>query len=252
MARLDKIAKQTTKPVDDYLKFVEQNFNTSNTDFEDIVKQLDAFSQSSLIFSRQQRGALERARIAKKLRKQLKKITILEDFDKYKKFDKLGNFDFSAKGLKEVYRVSEDIIKDINTARQWLDSYRAYEHILNQLSTNETVSTEDLMKQLLVVGKSILGRAIELTPMLTGTLRRSGIMLEFEDYIIIAFTAPYAMYVHERMDIIHPIHNGRDCGGDHKFLENAVQDFFPEAQVIINHLDIGAVAVKINVYDLIR
>lgn len=38
----------------------------------------------------------------------------------------------------------------------------------------------------------------------------------------VGFAAPYAVYVHENLGISHPIHNARDCGGEAKFLQNAV------------------------------
>lgn len=247
-------AQQTTKTVDEYLKFVQSSFNTDSVDFKDIVKQLDAISQSSLILSRLQRGELERIKLAKKLRKQLKEIKILEDFDKYNKFDKLDNLNLDSSGLKEAYRVSEEIIKDIRVARNWIDSYKAYERLSENISKNSSASIkpQELRNQLTLLGKSILGRAIELTPMDTGTLRKSGVLLEFSDYIIVAFTAPYAVYVHENLEIMHPIHPGYNCGGRAKFLEIALQEFFPEATVLVNHLGLGAVAVKITLNDLIN
>ena len=248
--------KQATQPIDDYLKFVRDNFNTNKTDFSDIIAQLDEYSQSSLVFSRMQRAEFERIKMARKLRKELRNIPILEDFDKYKKFNKLGNFNLDDKGLKEAYNLSEEIIQDIIEARNWIESYKAFEKLNNQLNNQVgAANNEYLREQLTMLGKSILGLAVELTPMKTGNLRRSGVLLEFDDYIIIAFTMNYAMYVHENTNLKydHPVHpSNPNCGGEAKFLEKAVQRFFPEAQVIVNHLNLGAVAVKITVADMIR
>ena len=70
-------------------------------------------------------------------------------------------------------------------------------------------------------------------------------------YIIIAFTAPYATYVHENMEIAHPIHGDRDCGGRAKFLEIAVQVVFPDRQVWVEHLGTNDVSVKIGINPLL-
>ena len=48
------------------------------------------------------------------MRDRLDTITILKDFRKYKKFDKLGNFNLTTTGLRQTYRVADDIIKDID------------------------------------------------------------------------------------------------------------------------------------------
>lgn len=110
---------------------------------------------------------------------------------------------------------------------------------------------QGLHTELLALGKTILGRAVELCPMKTGTLRKSGILLDFGTYVIISFTAPYATYVHENMEIAHPIHDGRDCGGRAKFLEIAVQEVFPDRQVWVEHLGTNDVSVKISINPLL-
>ena len=35
---IGKIAKNTTRPLDEYLKFVQQTFNTNDVSFNDIIK----------------------------------------------------------------------------------------------------------------------------------------------------------------------------------------------------------------------
>ena len=169
---IGKIAKNTTRPLDDYLRFIQQTFNTNDASFN-------------------------------------------------------------------------DIIKDINTARNWIRDYKRFSSLLSK------VGIQGLHTELLALGKTILGRAVELCPMKTGTLRKSGILLDFGTYIIIAFTVPYATYVHENMEIAHPIHGGRDCGGRAKFLEIAVQEVFPDRQVWVEHLGINDVSVKISINPLL-
>lgn len=226
------------KVADEYLKFVQQHFNTSDINFMDIIRDLDNYSKNPGVVAQQAK--------AEELRDRLKQIKILIDLDKYDKFDKLGNFGLSSKGLRETYQVSDDIIKDIRKARQWIDSYKAFRDYIDKLPTY------DPHEELIMLGKSILGRAIELTPMDTGTLRRSGTLYDFGTYIIIAFTAPYASYVHENLNIRHPQHRGNpDCGGKAKFLEDALQEFFPDKEVWVEQHGESDVAVKIGINPLL-
>lgn len=233
---IGKIAKNTTRPLDEYLKFVQQSFNTSDVSFNDIIKQLEYIAKTDSVNYAE----------AVDLKNRLDLIHILKDINKYKKFDKLGDFDFSDRGLRQVYKVSDDIIKDINTARNWIRDYQRFSSLLSK------VGMQGLHTELLVLGKTILGRAVELCPMKTGTLRKSGILLDFGTYIIISFTAPYATYVHENMEIAHPNHSSNpDCGGRAKFLEIAVQEVFPDRQVWVEHLGTNDVSVKISINPLL-
>lgn len=232
---IGKIAKNTTRPLDEYLKFVQQSFNTNDVSFNDIIKQLENIAKTDSVNYTE----------AIDLKNRLDLIPILKDINKYKKFDKLGDFDFSDRGLRQVYKVSDNIIKDINTARNWIRDYKRFSSLLNK------VGIQGLHIELLALGKTILGRAVELCPMKTGTLRKSGILLDFGTYIIIAFTAPYATYVHENLSISHPIHGDRDCGGRAKFLEIAVQEVFPDRQVWVEHLGTNDVSVKISINPLL-
>ena len=232
---IGKIVKNTTRPLDEYLKFVQQTFNTNDVSFNDIIKQLENIAKTDSVNYTE---ALD-------LKNRLDLIPILKDINKYKKFDKLGDFDFSDRGLRQVYKVSDDIIKDINTARNWIRDYKRFSSLLSK------VGIQGLHIELLALGKTILGRAVELCPMKTGTLRRSGILLDFGTYIVISFTAPYATYVHENMEIAHPIHGDRDCGGRAKFLEVAVQEVFPDRQVWVEHLGTNDVSVKISINPLL-
>ena len=233
---IGKIAKNTTRPLDDYLKFVQQTFNTNDVSFNDIIKQLEYIAKTDSVNYTE----------AVDLKNRLDLIHILKDINKYKKFDKLGDFDFSDRGLRQVYKVSDDIIKDINTARNWIRDYQRFSSLLSK------IGMQGLHTELLVLGKTILGRAVELCPMKTGTLRKSGILLDFGTYIVISFTAPYATYVHENMEIAHPNHSSNpDCGGRAKFLEIAVQEVFPDRQVWVEHLGTNDVSVKISINPLL-
>lgn len=236
MAGIKDINKKITQPVDTYLKFVQQSFNTGSVNFMSIFKQLDAIAKSKQTYSDE----------AANLRDRLDTIQILKDFSKYKKFDKLGNFGLTNVGLRETYRVADDIIRDIDVARDWLASYKRFSMLTSALSL------QGLHSELLKLGQSILGRAIELTPMKTGVLRQSGVLLDFGTYIVIAFTAPYASYVHENMEIAHPNHTSNtNCGGRAKFLEIALQEFFPDRTVWTEIHGYNGVMCKISINPLL-
>ena len=237
---------KATKVLDESLKFIQQNFNISDINFMDILSQLDKYDNSPSETARREKSDINKRERARKLKYELSRIMILTDLEKYKKFDRLGNIGLDANGLREVYRVSDDIIKDINVAREWLKSYEKFMRISRQ------ADNIDVHSELIMLGKSILGRAIELTPMKTGYLRSSGVMYDMGDYIIIAFIAPYASYVHENLEIGHPHHASNvNCGGRAKFLEVALQEFFPDRQVWTEIHGYGGVMVKIGINPLL-
>lgn len=236
---MKNISKQVTKPVDEYLKFVQQSFNTSDFKFTQALRELEAFNKNSAK-SKEVDRALE---IAEDLIGAADHVDIIKDDQKYKKFDKLGTFGFDKAGLLETYQLAEDIIIDVKTARDWLDSYKEFK---KRSLTANTASYEATHEELIILGKSILGRAVEMTPIKTGFLRESGSLFDFGNYIIIAFTAPYASYVHENLSIAHPIHaDNHNCYGRAKFLEIALQEFFPDRSVWIETEGFSGVSVKI-------
>lgn len=237
------INKKLTQPVDEYLKFVQQSFNTEDFNFARIVSELDTIGKQFVpIMEQRNKEYLDEA---KRLREEANRVTILKDFNKYNKFDKLGTFGFDNIGLLETYRVTEDIRKDIQVARDWLDSYKRFKKL------NLKYNVESTHEELITLGKSILGRAIELTPMKTGFLRKSGVMFDFGNYIVIEFTAPYATYVHENLSISHPVHaSNPNCGGRAKFLEIALQEFLPDRHVWVETEGYGGVYAKIGLNPL--
>lgn len=236
MARNDNIVKQTTEVTNEYLKFIEQSFNTNDVNFKELIDSLNEISKSTQYKVDTKRQALN-------LVNQLKKAPLLIDFNKYDKFEKLA---LNINNNIDVYRLTEDIIKDVNVARDWLASYNTFKAGL-RLGLIEGTTHEEL----LMLGKSILGRAIELTPIKTGTLRASGFLADYKDYIVIGFGAPYATYVHENLAINHPNHaSNPNCGGRAKFLELALQEFFPDRSVWVEVHGISGVFVKIGINPL--
>lgn len=239
-----EINRTITRPVDEYLKFVQESFNTSDFDFKRVAEQLDNVAKSfAPEMDKRNKEAQERAA---RLREQLDKVIILRDFDKYNKFDRLGNFGLDSTGLLETYRVAADIINDIQVARDWLASYKEFSKFYKTVNDPYTLHSE-----LIILGKSILGRAIELTPKKTGYLRSTGVLYDFGTYIVIAFTASYASYVHENLEIAHPHHaSNPNCGGRAKFLEIAMQEFFPNRRVWTEIHGYSGVSVKIAINPL--
>lgn len=247
-----KLANNITNPADATLRLIQQNFNLRNATFSDIVRNLEkaATTFEPGIYSRSQIEYQQRKK-AKELLDKLNKITLLKDFNKYKKFynltDKIqssiGIGDLSSSGILGVYRVSDEIIYDINNARDWIESYKDFEkqyQRLNNINYINKITKAEFDKatheELLLLGQSILGRAIERTPIDTGNLRKSGILIDNGDSVTIAFTAPYASYVHENLNANHPWHMDskgmqRNCGGEAKFLEKTLQEFFPNRNV---------------------
>lgn len=77
-------------------------------------------------------------------------------------------------------------------------------------------------------GLEVKRRAVELAPVDSGNLRASGYTITYDrpqgPAVEIGFTAAYAPYVHERMELKHPV-------GQAKFLETALQEV-PVMQIL--------------------
>lgn len=124
---------------------------------------------------------------------------------------------FRVLNITKVIRMSDTIVNELEATRDWIGAYKAFIRRLGKTKLNS-------MEALTAVGKAILGRAVELCPYKTGILRKSGTLLVYDGYIEIVFTAPYATYVHENMNNYHKY-------GRAKFLEIALQEFFPDKSV---------------------
>ena len=140
-------------------------------------------------------------------------------------------------------------------ARDWLKSFQDYQRQLGGfLKSSGSVDVPSLQKELFKLGQSILGRAEELAPYKTGELRRSGVLMVADggNQIIIGFVAPYATYVHENLEIKHPYHKSNpDCGGQAKFLEKALQEFFPDRSVWTDIMGVSGVSATISINPLL-
>lgn len=288
--------------VDQYLKFVQQSFNTGGPGFTDIVDALniaadyieplikqhehnkkitkpqpwDSYTQgvdSTQAFGSTQTGGSggpqastvysegqQLINKANSLKNMVPSIKIISDPDKYNKFDHLADAinssdTFSRGGVTDIYKISDDILDDIYVARDWLKSFQDYQRQLGGfLKSSGSVDISSLQKELLRLGQSILGRAEELAPYKTGELRRSGVLMVADggNQIIIGFVAPYATYVHENLEIKHPYHKSNpDCGGQAKFLEKALQEFFPDRSVWTDIMGVSGVSATISINPLL-
>lgn len=270
------IKNKALNTVDEYLKFVQQSFNTGGPGFTDIVGALNVAAEyiKPLIKQNNTKAPIKASpwdvyvsnegsyliSTSESLKQQVPNVQILVDPDKYTKFEQLADVIessdvFDKAGITNVYKIADDILDDIYVARDWLKSYLDYQRKLEEFLKNNKSADKNtyLQKELLKLGQSILGRAEELTPYKTGTLRRSGVLMVADggNQVIIGFTAPYATYVHENLEIKHPYHESNpDCGGQAKFLEKALQEFFPDRQVWTEILGVQGISVKISINPL--
>lgn len=227
--------------IDSSLAFIQQSFNANDWNTKAAIENLKRYSES--LSPLQNEIARRQREQAERLLQQASQITLITDIDKYNKFNEFGNLGLDSIGLSNSFKLIDDIIKDIQISRQWLKSYQ------NFLTNSQNFNQHE---QLITLGKSILGRATELCPMRTGNLRRSGTLYDFKTYIIIAFEAPYATYVHENMAITHPLHQDSfNCGGRAKFLEIALQEFFPDRSVWVETTGVKGVYAKISINPLL-
>lgn len=223
---------------DKYLQFIQRNFNVNkhSGNYGDIINLLNYFINRNNTLNKNDEDNSLKAE-ATVIRDGLKGSVIDPQYDKFQQID------FNPE--HPSYQLIDEIRNDINKTLHWLDMYKQF--LKKSGSLNNNTATHE---ELLTLGKSILGRATELCPKDTGYLRSSGRLIDYKDYITVGFFAPYATYVHENMEIRHPQHkNNPDCGGRAKFLEIALQEFFPDKRVWVeysNSGDNGAVYVNIS------
>lgn len=201
--------------LDKGLKLLQDSFNVDN-DFSDIIQEL--LYQATII------GNLQ----AKRLIDKEKDIEIIQENNLLTRINEItGQFSLLDSNVR-VFTLADDLIKSLNNAKGWLESYQDYRRTLGQ----------DVSGQLLALGTAILGRAVELCPIDTGYLRRSGTIIQTANSVTVGFYAPYAVYVHERIGLNHPV-------GQAKFLEVAAQEFLPSTTVWVEVVDGGGIALRI-------
>lgn len=151
--------------------------------------------------------------------------------EKFKSIDLDGDFNKLIKG-------TEELVYDIKKAKNWAKEveqlvksaelkYKAQVKELQKAERRRQRYTPDYIltiEQLEQIGRAILGLAIEKCPIETGFLRSSGKLYVSDNDIRIIFECPYAGYVHDNVNMNHPV------GEDH-FLEKAAQEILPTISV---------------------
>lgn len=212
---------------------IQKSLNSTNINFQDIVDNLNRYAEEHSDELDKRQLTIDAQRLSEELSKQL----ILVNEDSYEdKFESLGNFGID--DVKDVVRLCDDIIKDVKHARKWINMY--YDFARKFTSLDDLLNPEISHKNIVNLGKAILARAIELCPMDTGNLRRSGIMVETKDSVIIAFACDYASYVHEDLNNHHDV-------GRAKFLEIALQETFPERYIWVEIHGYKGISVTLSV-----
>lgn len=157
--------------------------------------------------------------------------SLLEVSDKHI-LDKFKEYDFSAlgdDGFKKLIKISKELLVDIKTAKEWAkeaekiinDAERQFQQAMKRNKPKLYLLS---MNQLEDIGRAILGLSTEYCPIETGFLRSSGNLYVYDDHIRIIYECPYAGYVHENINAVHPI-------GQAKFLERAAQEILPKSSV---------------------
>lgn len=212
--------------LEQYLNYLKRNFNVkkaSMADYNEYVKLLDAVSKDT--------QDVVASRRAEELMMKLKPNKAILDIDNMNDLFINATTDDN---LETVYKATDKLIIDIKHARKWLDSYKDF---LDSL--NKTDNASEKQGKLEFLGKAILGRSLELCPILTGYLRSSAVLKVGRDYFEIEYTAPYATYVHDNMLVGHAV-------GQAKFLEQAAQEFLVDQVVWCDSLENNTVALRVE------
>jgi len=98
-----------------------------------------------------------------------------------------------------------------------------FNKILMNLEKN---SDKVLNKSLEESAEIVLKRSNKLVPVDTGRLKASGrVRKRANKVMLVEYRTPYAVYVENDLSVNHPIHeDGRDCGGQAKFLFTAMMN----------------------------
>lgn len=152
--------------------------------------------------------------------------------EKFKQFDG----DLTTQGFSKKIKLTQELIADVRKSKQWAKEVEAIcrraraiqlgkKKLVNKVKNQFIKSSYILsMQDLIKIGQAILGRSTELCPIFTGFLRSSGTLYVIDNYIRIIYECPYAQYVHENVNAVHPI-------GQAKFLEVAAQEILQNQSV---------------------
>lgn len=145
------------------------------------------------------------------------------------------NANAKAKALAQTKQTVNTMLSDTKKSIKLLDSVSSQSHALEQelqkLKESRRMEIHNLATE--------IGEQAEiLCPKHSGALVNSMKIELFEYGFCIGFYMPYAAYVHENMEIVHPIHTfggeTYDCEGEAKYLWNALAQAGIEPYVEIN------------------
>lgn len=224
---VDKVAGGTNSIID----FLINNFNVDsgniNKVFDDSVRSLSMQAELPNV------DPVIRASAFHLLDTIYESLGKLRDKPLLDKFTYMENeMELDVDKLKHVIRATDELVYDVKKAKDWLKEYDKHLKLMKRLRRVKVVDLEAL-------GKAILGRAIELCPIRTGLLRKTGTVIVYEDKVEIVFLAPYATYVHEDLNMPHRY-------GQAKFLEQAAQEFIPTDSVWTETLGESIVYISID------
>lgn len=208
-----KAVNKNIKIADKALQFIQESFNADDN-LEGIITSLKANKspQAKDLVTRQSDVNI------------LKGDNLLNQVEDITSKLNLGGRNITVMGL------TDKLIYNLNKSKGWLEDYKKF---------ISSIKPTDTQNQLASIGVAILGRAVELCPIDTGFLRKSGLVIVNGNSVVIGFYAPYSIYVHENM-------NSRHITGQSKFLEQAVQEFFPNRSSWVDILGSDTLAIKIS------
>lgn len=204
------LANDIRRGTDTIFDVIQKSFNIEDIGYGDLVAELEHLAEI-LKPTLDQRNK-SRISVINELLAKKENAKLLDDKQMFNRIVDISKYiNLNQGNLRQVIRMADDLIFDIKNTRDWLNKYKA-------ITKNYYFNSQDKLEML---GKAILGRAIELCPIDTGLLRTSGTLIVGNGFIVIVFTAPYASYVHENMEVYHPV-------GRAKFLELALSEFIPD------------------------
>lgn len=214
-------------------------FNTTEySGIETIVDSLKRIYTNELSLAALDENNTRRARmLAGKLIKLADNSKIIVNYQNFdNQFNKLGNLGFD--NINEVYNLVDNLIYKVNGTIDWLSMYS---ELINTMINLGSYKQQHIA--LVKLAKVILAEANQLCPIDTGNLRKSGVVIDQGDKVIVAYTIDYATYVHEDLNARHKI-------GQAKFLEIAAQRVLGPRAIWTEHLGFGGVMIVLSLNNM--
>lgn len=140
----------------------------------------------------------------------------------------------------DIYTVVDDVIKKFGVYRNYINLYNKFIE-MQRRSKYSPLNEKMMQEHLVMLGKLILARSVELAPFKTGFLRKSARLVVYPGVVKIEYTAPYAYFVHEILGNYHLI-------GQAKFLERALLEIIPDTSWWTEEVDSGGLSVTLTLH----